>query len=312
MPQSMDTMTTFTIEPRGAYSLRESAMFGFGGREGSWDGRMRLAFCLDGYAARRGQVGQVGVVLTEPDGPGGVVVGETTSDADPEDVRAQVARVLSLDHDGRGFDELGQRDPMIGALQAVRPGMRPPQFSSPYEAALWSVLSARRPARQMAQVRAALSRAHGAVFDLAGEELAAVPTPSQLLAVETFPGIPEVKLTRMHAVAQAALDGRLDVAHLTSLDPEEAMREVQELPGIGPFYSALVVIRACGLTDVLPTQEPKALELVRQLYGLTTTPTADELTAIAEPWRPFRTWATVLIRAAGDTYLARRAARPRP
>ena len=308
MPQSMDTMSTFTIEPRGAYSLRESAMFGFGGREGSWDGRMRLAFCLDGYAARRGQVGQVGVVLTEPDGPGGVVVGETTGDADPEDVRAQVARVLSLDHDGHGFDELGQRDPVIAALQAVRPGMRPPQFSIPYEAALWSVLSARRPARQMAQVRAALSRAHGAVFDLAGEELAAVPTPSQLLAVETFPGIPEVKLTRMHAVARAALDGRLDVAHLTSLDPEEAMREVQELPGIGPFYSALVVIRACGLTDVLPTQEPKALELVRQLYGLTTTPTADELTAIAEPWKPFRTWATVLIRAAGDTYLARRAA----
>ena len=86
------------------------------------------------------------------------------------------------------------------------------------------------------------------------------------------------------------------------------MREVQGLPGIGPFYSALDVIRACGLTDVLTTVEPKPLELVRQLYGLTSTPTADELTALAEPWRPFRTWATVLIRAAGDTYLARRAA----
>ncbi len=37
-------MTTFTIEPRGAYSLRETAMFGFGGRNGSWDARMRLTF----------------------------------------------------------------------------------------------------------------------------------------------------------------------------------------------------------------------------------------------------------------------------
>ncbi|MEP6798336.1 MAG: hypothetical protein ABI890_09320, partial [Lapillicoccus sp.] len=302
------------IEPRGAYSLRESAMFGFGGRDASWDDRMRLAFCLDGYAA---DSRQVGVVLTEPDGPGGVVVGRVASprgegsaggDIDPEAVRTHVARVLSLDHDGRRYDEIGRRDPVIGALQAARPGLRPPQFFSPYEAALWSVLSARRPAQQMAQVRASLSRAYGAVVDLDGEELAAVPTPRQLLAVESFAGIPEVKMARMHVVAQAALDGRLDVAHLTSLDPDAAMRELQELPGIGPFYSALVVIRACGLADVLPTQEPKALELVRQLYGLTSTPSPAELTTLAEPWRPFRTWATVLIRAAGDTYLARRAA----
>lgn len=315
MPRSMVIMTTFTIEPRGAYSLRESAMFGFGGRDApsSWDGRMRLAFCLDGSVTERGrpgQSGQVGVVLTEPDGPGGVVVGEVVGDTglDTDAVRAQVARVVSLEHDGRDFDGIGQRDPVIGALQAIRPGMRPPQFFSPYEAALWSVLSARRPAQQMAQVRTALSRAHGAVFDLAGQELAAVPTPRQLLAVPSFPGIPEVKLTRMHAVARAALDGRLDVAHLTSRGPEEAMREVQELPGIGPFYAALIVIRACGLPDVLPMQEPKALELVRRLYGLGSTPTPAEFNALAEPWRPFRTWATVLIRAAGDTYLARHAA----
>lgn len=294
-------MTTFTIEPRGAYSLRESALFGFGGREGSWDGRMRMAFVLDGYAA------QVGVVLTEPDGPGGAVVGALAgaaeSDADLEAVRAQVARVLSLDHDATGFAEVGRRDPVVGALQADRPGLRPPQFFSPYEATVWSVLSARRPAQQMAQVRTALSLAHGAVFDLAGEEVAALPTPRQLLAVEGFPGIPEVKLSRMHAVARAALDGRLDVARLTALAPDDAMRELQELPGIGPFYAALVVIRACGLADVLPTHEPKALELVRRLYGLPETPTPQELTAIAEPWRPFRTWATVLIRAAGDAYL---------
>jgi DNA-3-methyladenine glycosylase II len=38
--------------------------------------------------------------------------------------------------------------------------------------------------------------------------------------------------------------------------------------------------------------------LVTQLYGLSVTPRAEELIEIAEPWRPLRTWAAVLIRAA--------------
>jgi DNA-3-methyladenine glycosylase II len=36
------------------------------------------------------------------------------------------------------------------------------------------------------------------------------------------------------------------------MELEEAMRDMQRLDGIGPFYSALIVIRATGHTDVLP------------------------------------------------------------
>jgi DNA-3-methyladenine glycosylase II len=66
---------------------------------------------------------------------------------------------------------------------------------------VWSVLSERRPGWQMTRVRAELSNAHGALFDVAGEGLAAVPTPSQLLAVEGFPGVDADRLARMHGAA---------------------------------------------------------------------------------------------------------------
>jgi DNA-3-methyladenine glycosylase II len=173
-------------------------------------------------------------------------------------------------------------------------------FYSPYEAAAWCVLSARRPARQMAEVRARLSAAHGRTFELAGKKLAALPTPGQLLRVTEFPGIPAIKLDRLRGVARAAADGLLDVRQLAALDPEDAMRELQRISGIGPFYSALIVIRACGLTDVLPVNEPRVLELTRRLYGLAEPPGLERFAEIAAPWRPFRTWAAVLIRAAGN------------
>ena len=250
---------------------------------------MRLACVVDGTDAHAGVV-----VRQDADGVHGEVVGS----GDLEAVRRQVERVLSLDVDATGFDELGRVDPVLGRLQQVAIGLRPPLFYSPYEAAVWSVLSARRPAAQMAVIRDRFAQAHGRVFDLAGGQLAALPTPAELLAVREFPGITAEKLARMHEVARAAQDGWLDVDRLRRLGPDVAAAELQRIKGIGPFYAGLVVIRAVGFTDVLPREEPKLRELVGRLYGLAGPVGGEELERIAQPWRPFRTWAAVMIRAA--------------
>jgi len=295
---------SFTIKPLGEFSLAESALFGFGQRmrpvgagrrEAHFDGIMRLAFCLDNHRD------QVGVALRQDEqGVHAMVHGPGDLDA----IEGQVARVLSLDHDASGFADIGERDPVIGRLQRAAPGLRPPLFYSPYEAAVWSVLSARRPGWQMARVRAALSEAHGARFELAGEPLAALPTPSQLLEVRSFAAIDADRLERMHGVARAALDGLLDVTRLQALGPSEAMVDVQRINGIGPFFAGLIVIRSIGFVDLLPSNEPNALELLQALYRLPEIPTQALFEAIAQAWRPWRTWATVLLRAAGPRVLA--------
>ena len=54
----------------------------------------------------------------------------------------QVAAILSLDVDGRGFADVAQRDPVVGELQAQLPGLRPVLFWTPYEAAAWTIIGA--------------------------------------------------------------------------------------------------------------------------------------------------------------------------
>src|SRR3954447_13378761 len=139
-----EVAVTEDIVPSGPYRLRESAEFGFGQRHAQrFDGVLRMAFALDGTFA------PVAVAVRQAVDDGPVVV-EVARSADRERVVAQTARVLSLDHDAAGYPRGGGRDPVVGGLMAIRPGLRPPLFHSPYEAAAWSVLSARRPALQMA------------------------------------------------------------------------------------------------------------------------------------------------------------------
>ena len=94
-----------------------------------------------------------------------------------------------------------------------------------------------------------------------------MPTPSQLAAVDALPGLPADRIPRLHAIAEAAAAGRLDAARLRALPPEEAQTELQRLPGIGPFYSSLIVIRACGHADVPAPGEGHARAAIQQAYG---------------------------------------------
>src|SRR3954470_24443231 len=294
---------TEMIVPSGPYRLRASAEFGFGQRHAQeFDATMRMAFALDGTYAPVA----VAVRQAVDDGPVSV---EVFGSADAERVVAQTARILSLDHDAAGYPQVGDRDPVVARLMALRPGLRPPLFHSPYEAAAWSVLSARRPERQMAAVRDGLAAGQGRVFEVDGRPVAAFPGPEALLAVRTVPGLPEVKVERLHAVARAAAEGLLDVDRLKRLGPEEASAQVQTLPGIGPFYASLIVIRAVGFTDVPVTDEPRALELMGQLYGLGRPATAQDVERLTAAWRPWRTWATVLLRAAGPLLVSSEGAR---
>lgn len=289
-------MTTFTIVPRGPFALRELAEFGFGYRhDAEHDGVMRMTFLLDG-----GFETPVAVAVRQDDH--GVHI-DAHGDAARAAVERQVARLLSLDHDATDFVDVGKRDPVIGRLQAVAPGLRPPQFMSPYEAAAWGVVAARWSARQGRAWWHRFARAHGRAFTVAGSDMHAFPRPSDILALREITGLPSVKAERLRAVATTASEGFLEADDLRALEPDEARRRLQEIPGIGPFYSSLIVVRALGHADV-PTAEPRALEVAAALYGLDEAPTEEQWRAMNEPWRPFRTWATVLVRAVGPRLVA--------
>lgn len=279
----------------GPFSLAAAAAFGFGpntGRPEPADRLMRLAFVADDLQH------QVGVtVWQEPDGD---LVAEISAAADSAAAQRQLRRILSVDRPADGWIAAGRRDPVLGRLQAAHAGLRPVLFHSPYEAAAWAMLSQRRHRSQAAALRRRLSQAAGQPFELAGQVEHAFPLPEQLLGVHTFAGLEPQRIERLHGVAERALAGELDPEVLASMEPGDALAALRAIPGLGPFYAGLVLLRATGVSDALTTTEPRLPGYLRHYYELDEVPDAETIRRIAEPWRPFRTWAAVLIRVAGD------------
>jgi DNA-3-methyladenine glycosylase II len=234
---------------------------------------LRAVFCAEGdWRRAEAEVTQAGntarVVLA--------------GDGDLDAAAAQVRRFLALDVDGRGWPEVGRRDPVIADAQARLPGLRPCGFHSPYEAAAWSVLAQRLRIVQAARLRAELIARHG--------EDGAFPRPHILARLEL--DLPGRKSEYLRAVAGAALDGLLDGAALRAVDPGRAIQRVQEVKGLGPFAAELVVLRGANAPDAVPRHERRLNAEIAERYGPGRT-----LAEVSEAWRPYRTWAAVHLRA---------------
>jgi DNA-3-methyladenine glycosylase II len=290
------TPASFELQPQGPYSLEESANFIGAWHKapsdgGSSSGHLHLAFLTDaGWKP-------AGVCLTQPDGQ--TIHGDVYGDADPASVLQQVARILSLDVDGRGWPEVGRRDPVVGRLQRRFPGFRPVNWSDAYEAAAWCILSTRIAMRQAQGVKDRMCRELGFEVDIHGHRLWTFPAPQQLVELESFRGLFGRKVEYLNGLGRAALEGRLDTDRLRALSPEQCLAELKQLAGIGEFGSQLIRLRALSAVDELPTTEQRLLAALREAYGLDREPDMGTLEELAEGWRPYRMWVCVCLRRAG-------------
>ena len=282
----------FELRPIGPYSLGASARFleGFApaAYEGNEAGHLHLAFVADGGE------GVAGVCVREE---GGVILGEVSGEAEVAVVKWQVERILSLDIDGSAFPEVGRRDPVVGRLQIRYPGLRPVCFFSPYEAAAWAIIGQRIRIVQAARIKNRMAGELGPTVEIHGVGEHAFPGPEKLKTLEAFPGLTARKVEYLRRLGHEAVKEKLDAAHLRAMPEEEALARLEELPGIGPFSSGLILLRGAGAPDLIPASEPRLGRAVARAYNLDAPPTSEDLEQLAQNWHPYRTWVSLHLRA---------------
>ena len=241
--------------------------------EQGWEDRLHTVFRVEADWSR------AEVEVTQHDT---VAVIDLSGGGDLDAAAVQVQRFLSLDVDARRWLDVARRDSVIADAQDQLAGLRPCGFHSPYEAAVWSVLSQRIRIVQAAALRRDLVARHG--------DDGAFPAPEGLRSLVL--DLPGRKTEYLHAVADAALDGLLDGAALRAVDPDAAIHQVQQIKGLGPFAAELVVLRGANAPDGLPRNDKRLAAEIADRYGPDRTPNE-----VSVAWRPFRTWAVVHLRA---------------
>ena len=122
------------------------------------------------------------------------------------------------------------------------------------------------------------------------------PTPREVLAddpdaLRTAAGLSHAKVAYLRSLAEHTLDGSLQLERLDQLPDEAVITELVAVKGLGTWTAHMFLMFHLGRPDVLPVGDLGIRRAVRDVYGLSELPGPAELSAIAEPWRPYRTLA---------------------
>ena len=126
------------------------------------------------------------------------------------------------------------------------------------------------------------------------------PTPVEVLEddpeeLRAAAGLSRAKVSFLRSLAEHVLDGSLELGALDALPDDEVKAELVAVKGLGPWTADMFLMFHLERPDVLPVGDLEIRRAIMVLYGLTELPTAPEMEAIAEPWRPYRTLASLYL-----------------
>lgn len=105
-------------------------------------------------------------------------------------------------------------------------------------------------------------------------------------------GLSRTKVDYLRNAAAAFSERDLTREGLADRTNEEVVEELTRITGIGEWSAEMYLIFVLGRADVLPLGD---LAIRRGLEALYAVGSRDEMRAVAEPWRPYRSYGTLYI-----------------
>lgn len=197
--------------------------------------------------------------------------------------------LFDLDADPAAINAVLAADPIMAPLVVARPGLRIPGTINGFELAARAILG------QQVSIAGARTLA-GRLVTAYGDHLPEphgtlthfFPTPEQfMLADPSTMGLPRTRAAALQSLARAVAEGDLILDR--DADREQTMIQLLKLPGVGPWTTSYIAMRALGDPDAFPISDLGLRRALTQ-HGLATDPKS--VARYAETWRPWRAYAT--------------------
>jgi DNA-3-methyladenine glycosylase II len=126
-------------------------------------------------------------------------------------------------------------------------------------------------------------------------------TPRGMLAADEAAlrdaGLSAQKVEYVREIARAFDDGRIDPDRFVGMDANAVVAELTNVRGVGDWTAKMFLMFVLGREDVFPVEDLGIRRGMEELFGdLSRTEMVDR----AEPWRPYRSYASLYLWRAVD------------
>ncbi len=124
-------------------------------------------------------------------------------------------------------------------------------------------------------------------------------TPASFLALDDAAlrgiGFSRRKIGYGRLLARDILEGRFDPDGLQALDDTAVLEQIVTCKGLGRWSAEIYMLFALGRADIWPADDLAVQVAVQHLKGLDERPDRATMDLVAEPWRPYRGVAALLM-----------------
>jgi DNA-3-methyladenine glycosylase II len=127
----------------------------------------------------------------------------------------------------------------------------------------------------------------------------ATPTPEAFLKLSDADlravGFSRQKVIYGRDLAAAFTDGRISIPKLRRQSDEDAIAAITSVKGLGVWSAEVFLLFSLRRPDILPAHDLGLIVAAQRMKRLKTRPTPKKLREIAEPWRPYRSYAARML-----------------
>jgi DNA-3-methyladenine glycosylase II len=193
---------------------------------------------------------------------------------------------------------LRKADPVLARLIADRPDFDPRRWMTElppmdlFGALLFQIVGQQLSVAATRQILKRIEARFGGRLPSAADVLSTDPAQFR------DAGLSWRKIGTLRELSERLSDGQLDPKALAALADDDLIAVLTEIPGIGPWTAQGALIIALGREDVVLPGDLALRKALRTAYRLDHLPAEEEVLAIAEKWRPYRSLATAYLFAA--------------
>ena len=165
-----------------------------------------------------------------------------------EKILEHIRFFVSLDDDLNAFYAIGKRDEKFAPVLKKFYGLHHVKFLTPFENAMWAILTQRQPMRVAHKVKTALVEKYGAQLQVNGQTYRAFPEAADLFSVSASELNEIVRNERKSEYLRAVIEAFANVDENFLHDaPTDAVREwLLNIKGIGAWSADFILLRGLG------------------------------------------------------------------